>query len=202
MEKDEGLIKDTIELIIKEIQTILSIAYICLVGIGMLFNFYYYYLFGINIFEYSDVLDFLIAPFGDLFIFIFVILSLTIVYLFYRLDSYAVKKKSKLYMMMYFGMDKKPNFDRYRMISFMVLIPLYVFIGAMYYSIYTKRKVLNSNPITIQYTDGKTITGKKIGKTKNEIFLLEGEQVKVIPYQSVVKEIDLNHAVKLRKNKK
>ena len=38
------------------------------IAIGMLFTFQRYDEFGINIFEYTDVLDFLIAPFGDGFI--------------------------------------------------------------------------------------------------------------------------------------
>lgn len=201
MEKDEGLIKDAIELIIKEIQTITTIAYLCLVGIGMLFNAYYYFLFGINIFEYSDVLDFLIAPFGDLFIFLFVIISLAILYLLYRLDSYHVKKQTGWYMKMYFGWHNKPNFERKRKIMMLSFIPLYIIIGAQYYGLITRNRTLNCDPITIHYADGKTISGIKIGKTKNEFFLLEGDKVKVIPYQSVVNEIDINQKIRLPKEK-
>ena len=35
----EGLIKDAYELIIKEIQTIITVSYIIAVAVGMLFNF-------------------------------------------------------------------------------------------------------------------------------------------------------------------
>lgn len=59
----EGLIKDTYKTVITEIQTILTISYIFAVGIGMLFTFQKYSEFGINIFDYADVFDFLIAPF-------------------------------------------------------------------------------------------------------------------------------------------
>ena len=38
----EGLIKDAYELIIKEIQTIVTISYIIAVAVGMLFNFQKY----------------------------------------------------------------------------------------------------------------------------------------------------------------
>ena len=61
----EGLIKDAYELIIKEIQTIMTIFYLLMIGIGMIYNYKKYALFGINIFEYADVFDFLIAPFKD-----------------------------------------------------------------------------------------------------------------------------------------
>ena len=39
----EGLIKDAYELIIKEIQTIVTISYIIAVAVGMLFNFQKYF---------------------------------------------------------------------------------------------------------------------------------------------------------------
>ncbi len=35
----EGLVKDTYEVVIKEIQTVITISYIIAVGIGMLFNY-------------------------------------------------------------------------------------------------------------------------------------------------------------------
>ncbi len=55
----EGLIKDSYELFIKEIQTLLTLAYVIAVGIGMLFNYKKYSEFEINIFEYGDAFDFL-----------------------------------------------------------------------------------------------------------------------------------------------
>lgn len=69
----EGLIKDAYEALIKELQTILTIAYIFSVAIGMLFTYHKYNEFNINIFDYADILDFLIAPFSDFTIFWFII---------------------------------------------------------------------------------------------------------------------------------
>ncbi len=65
-EKNEGLIKNSYELIIGELQTIISISYIVAIAIGMVFLFEKYSQFGINIFDYADVFDFIIAPFADL----------------------------------------------------------------------------------------------------------------------------------------
>ncbi len=67
----EGIIKDKYEIVIKELQTIISILYIFAVGIGMLFNFQKFSEFGINIFEFADIFDFLIAPFSDFKILLF-----------------------------------------------------------------------------------------------------------------------------------
>ena len=48
---NEGLLKDAYEVVIKELQTIITIIYLLAVGIGMLFNFQKFAEFGINIFE-------------------------------------------------------------------------------------------------------------------------------------------------------
>lgn len=93
----EGLIKDAYELIIKEIQTIVTISYIIAVAVGMLFNFQKYDEFDINIFYYGDVFDFLIAPFSDVYIILFATVSILIVYLLLRMDSYWKKKWPKVY---------------------------------------------------------------------------------------------------------
>lgn len=57
-DKEQGLIKDAYELILKEIQSIVTVLYILMVGLGMLFNYQKYSEFGINIFEYADIFDF------------------------------------------------------------------------------------------------------------------------------------------------
>jgi hypothetical protein len=82
----EGLIKDAYELIIKEIQTSLTVAYIITVGIGMLFQYQYYSEFGINIFDFADVFEFLIAPFADLKILLFSLVSILISLMLLQID--------------------------------------------------------------------------------------------------------------------
>ncbi len=70
---DEGLIKDKYEPLLKELQSIISIFYILAVAIGMVFNYQKYSEFGINIFDYADIFEFLIAPFSDTTILFFTI---------------------------------------------------------------------------------------------------------------------------------
>jgi len=103
----EGLIKDTTEVVIKEIQTVITISYILAVGIGMLFNFQKFSEFGINIFDYADVFDFLIAPFSDFKILLFTIISLTLTYFIFRGDLLWKRKFPKSYSKHSFGWDKK-----------------------------------------------------------------------------------------------
>ena len=79
--KENGLINDKYELIAKEFQTVLSVFYLLLMGVGMLFSYEKYSRFGINIFQYSDIFDFLLTPFRDITIFMFSFITIFMVYL-------------------------------------------------------------------------------------------------------------------------
>ena len=187
----EGIIKDTYELVIKEIQTILSISYLAIVGIGMLFNYQKYSEFDINIFYYSDIFDFLIAPFSDFYIVLFATVSLLFVSILFWLDTLWKNKWPKSYSRANFGRDKKPWYKIYRRTLFSISAILYLYFSAQFYGQYAKRKVLNSSPISILFTDNQDKSGKLIGKTKEVIFLLENENILALPISSSVKQITI-----------
>ena len=187
----EGLIKDAYELIIKEIQTIITVSYIIAVAVGMLFNFQKYAEFDINIFDYGDVFDFLIAPFSDVYIILFATVSILIVYLLLIMDSYWKKKWPKSYSIANFRQDKKRGFSIYRTITFALAFIVYLSLAADFYGKYKKEKIILQNEISIRMEDDEIKTGKLIGKTKEIIFLLDGESVSAIPITSLVKEIKI-----------
>lgn len=60
----------------------MTVLYLLMVGLGMLFNYQKYSEFGINIFEYADIFDFLIAPFEDVRIVYFSVIFLLIPFIF------------------------------------------------------------------------------------------------------------------------
>ena len=187
----EGLIKDTYELIIKEIQIVLTTCYILVVGIGMLFNYQKYSEFEINIFDYSDVFDFLIAPFSDFYILLFATASILFVTLIIKLDNLWKNKWPKSYSKANFGRDKKPWFKTYRIVMFIITFIIYFHLSADYYGIYTKNRIINQNDISIRLADNEIKSGKLIGKTKDVIFLLNDKNVYAIPISSLVKEIKI-----------
>lgn len=94
----EGLIKDYYELILREIQGVLSACYVLMVGLGMLFNYYRFQAFGINIFEYADILEFLVAPFEEPSIMFVSISVITVNVLSYRFDVWLDRKYPKFYV--------------------------------------------------------------------------------------------------------
>lgn len=187
----EGLIKDAYEAMIKELQTILTIAYIFSVAIGMLFTYHKYKEFNINIFDYADILDFLIAPFSDFAILYFIIGSSILLGLLIIGDTYSKRNYPRAYSRFNFGIDKKTWFNKYRFISFMGLFALYLVLSAQAYGRYFKKQVLESNPIQLRFADNETKRGLLVGKTKDIIFLLNGKKISAIPITSFLKEFEL-----------
>lgn len=187
----EGIIKDAYELVIKEVQTIISISYVVAVGIGMLFNYQKYILFGINIFDYADVFDFLISPFSDVKILSFTVISILLALLIAYLDVLWKKKFPDAYSRFNLGWDEKPWFTTMRVISTAILIVLYLIIASGIYGKISREEVLNQPLTRIRFSDDELKTGKMIGKTNDVVFLLSGDKVKAIPITSLVKEIEI-----------
>ena len=187
----EGIIKDAYELIIKEIQTIISISYIFALGIGMLFNYRKYAEFGINIFDYADVFDFLISPFSDMKILSFTVISIVLASLILYLDILWKRKFPEAYSRLNFGWDEKPWFVPMRYVSGAMLIVLYLIIASGIYGEISKKEVLQQAPMEIRFSDDEIQRGKMIGKTNSVIFLFSDEKVKAIPITSLVKEIEI-----------
>ena len=187
----EGLIKDAYELVLKEIQTIVTISYLLIVGIGMLFNYHKYSEFGINIFDYADVFEFLIAPFSDFKILLFSTITIILSLLLLKLDIVLRRKYPKTTSKMNLGLDKKSWFSiyRYSLIAFMFIY--YLYLSSDFYGRFTKKEIIRKSPISIKYSDNESINGILIGKTKDIIFLLQNEKVKAIPINSNVKEFEI-----------
>lgn len=186
----EGLIKDTYEAIAKELQLVLSMAYLLMVGIGMLFNYQKYSEFGINIFQYADVFDFLIAPFEDWRIFAFSIASSLIPVFLFMIDRAWQRKGPKSYSLFAFGMDKKSWYNSSRFIAIGLLFIFYTYTFANSYGEKAKERILASDDITIRFADDEVVMGKEIGKTDDVFFLLREDQVRIIPFNSLVKWIE------------
>jgi hypothetical protein len=187
----EGLIKDAYELILKEIQTIITILYLLMVGIGMLLNFKKYDRFGINIFEYADVFDFLVAPFEDMRIIMVSIIGLSFPIGFYWLGILLKKYLPKFYAIINFGFANKQWFRKLKLGLFSVLLLYFLVETANGYANYSKNYIHLKPSISIQFINGDLLEGKPIGKSKEVIFLYTEKKVKIIPITSVVKEIEL-----------
>lgn len=188
----EGLIKDAYELIIRELQSVITIAYIAMVGIGMLFNHRFYENFEVNIFEYGDVLDFLIAPFEDIIIVAFTLGSLIIGWLALYMDRFWRRKSPKWYSILSFGMDKRSWYPIYKWTGVVLVFLLYLNLSAVIYGDIKSIRVETQPIIEVRFSDNEIISGKLIGKTQGVLFLLQQDSlVKAIPITAMVKEYDI-----------
>lgn len=162
-------------------------------ALGCFLRFYKYSKFGINIFDYADVFDFLIAPFSDYRILLFTAISLALTYVFFKLDLLWKNKFPRFYSKIYFGLDKKTWFNSVRYFSFSILFISYLYTAADIYGALTKQQILNQPTIQLRYTDNESKSGKMIGKTKEVIFLLTNDKVQGIPINTLVKEFEIKN---------
>ena len=174
-----------VEPLIKDIQTVLSVSYVIAVGIGMLFNFKKFSAFGINIFEYADVLDFLVVPFSDVVILLFTLVSVVVAYFILKLDLYWERKFPKAYDRLSMGMNKKKWYGVMRYGSVALVLVTYLYISASTYAKLEKRSLKRQQESVLRFMDNELLKGIIIGKTKDVLFLLSDDKIKAIPISAV-----------------
>ncbi len=191
-EKDEGIIKNSYELIIGELQSIISISYIVAVAIGMVFSFEKYSRFGINIFDYADVFDFIIAPFADLKVLFFSVGSIIGWFFIVSIDVRWKNKNPESYSKLNMGLDKKKWFDPLRYAIYIITLLCYIYIAADGYGKLAKKQIeTGGKKIEVRFNDGEVKRGILIGKTSEYLFLKTEENITSIPIKSMVKEIQI-----------
>jgi len=190
--KKNGLIDDKYELIIKEFQTFLSVFYVLLIGVGMLFSYSKYSQFGINIFQYSEIFDFLVTPFRDLTVLGVTVFTILMSYLIYKSDRLIKHKFPKFYSSKFnFGLMKS-----YPIIAVIISFVLYLYIFSETYGKFNKRHFLEKpNTISIQLLNNEIKSGKLIGKNNGYIFMMINDEIKVYPINNSVKEITINKSL-------
>lgn len=192
--KNSQLLQKWYQYILTESPKILPIAYLCMIGIGMIFNYYKYKLFGVNIFQFASVFDFLIAPFEDAVILFFTFFSLIFCIFIIYIDYWTEKKYPKVYHAMSFNQTKKKKYPAFRFGVYILLILAYIWLAATIYGEYSYYKILKQQDIHVVYYNNETTSGKQIGKSGDVIFLLGADETtKVIPINSLVKEIRYNN---------
>ncbi|MDW3648936.1 MAG: hypothetical protein R8P61_17840 [Bacteroidia bacterium] len=187
----EGLIKNTWELFLKEIQTILSLLYLLMIGIGMIFNYKKYINFGINIFEYADIFHFLIAPFQDIRIIMVSVISLLIPLSVYGLRKAFYSQFPKLGKKLSLGLRDKSWYQKARIIFWGLIIIFFISEAALGYANFIKNNLDFQPSVSITYADNEKIQGQLLGKTKEVLFLHQAGKVKVIMITAAVKEIEI-----------
>ncbi len=160
----------------KDLSFSLTLCYISLIAIGMIFDMVLYAFFKINIANYSDISDFLLAPFRDLKILVFTIGTVLILHWITELDIWLEKKHPKWHKMFYYGFDKEKFQKSFSGNGMYAILFVYIFMAAFFYSFIEIKKIKNqtySNTIITskdyKYAPNDTLI--YIGKTNTFIFM-------------------------------
>jgi hypothetical protein len=193
---EEGLIKDRYEPIIREAQTILTLSYAFMIGIGMLFQYQKYSHFSINIFDYADILDFFVAPFADRAVFVFALLATLFPIVTFRFDNWWRRKSPKTYSWAWLRMDTRSWFERVRLLSFLFLFPYFLYFMALSYGDMREHSIRDSIPYELVFLDGQVVEGAFIGKTSDVLFLEVNGKTKIYPFSATVRSFGPKPVVK------
>ena len=191
----KGIINDKFEIIIKEFQGVLSFGYAMLIILGMLFEGIYYSQFGINIFQYSGILDFLLVPFRRPTVLI-ILLGLSLFWYLYFIKLYTfLNRRFPQFQKKVFNQDSG---EHSRIKSRMNWLVIFFIITTIAWGYVTSKKAKEhlfkeKSNVSVYYDlkgNDAMIKGKMIGKNDLNIFLLDdGNRVQVLPITTGILKI-------------
>ncbi|WP_121965035.1 hypothetical protein [Myroides sp. N17-2] len=188
---NENIIKEIINKVLKSMQLVLTLAYLMAIGIGMLFNNQKYDAFGINIFDYASIFDFLIAPFADFKIIAFTFLTILITYSLFKVDLYWQEKFPLSYSKSTFNLERYSWYKKVKGIMYFVVFVWYLIMASYYYGKVSYKHTLMQQSIKIEYIGGEILEGILIGKTSDMLFLYVDNDVKAVPISANLKTIQV-----------
>lgn len=188
----ENFIENLSKKVFAQMQTYLTILYLLAIGTGMLFNYYKYKLFNINIFDYASIFDFLITPFADVNVLIFTICTLILTFVIYKIDAVLRNKYPIWYSKFIFGVDRFAWYRELRAGFNLIILIIYLVLAANLYGKLNYKQTFGNEKVAIQFSDQSSMHGVLIGKTSEFFFLLEENSVKAIPVSSIVRSINIS----------
>jgi|GEM_PF-4101604 hypothetical protein len=124
------------EFLSRDLSLSLSIAYIALIGIGMLFSNQYYSMWGIDIFQFAGISDFLLAPFRDLLVFLFVLVSIAGSFIAIRFSRKLDRKYPHLAKYWNLGIHtESKNYNRYMNFNLVMGSLVYLHLSSVIFAI-------------------------------------------------------------------
>ena len=192
----KGIVNDKLETVIKEFQGIISFGYVILIILGMMFESIYYGQFGINVFHYSGILDFLLVPFRRPTVLIILVgLSLFWYFYFIKLYNFLGNKSPKIQKMFFPQAVKEDGYIKSQMkwliIFFVVTTVAWAFVTSKKEkeNLYKQKADIEIN--FDSNSNNSVIKGKMIGKNDLNIFLLDNNnRVQIIPLSSGIIRIN------------
>jgi hypothetical protein len=179
-------VKNLIQYFQKEPGHALTFGYIMLIAIGLFFDFSYYYALKINVIQFVELDDLLLAPIQDVWILVTVFAFCLFVYGIIEWDIWWRKTNPKSYLKWNTWSGNKDPFSekaiRQRAFLFPVLFIFYVILGANTYGVLKAKRVKKGQADKVHLTtkdmptDSLANNNKPvffIGKTKSFVFVYD-----------------------------
>ena len=183
---------------IDKTQNILYLGYIFLIVLGIINETLFYSQFGINILEYSDILDVLISPISKLSSNVsLLIISSFVILILIAVPKMSRKLKDKKWFTSFLKLDpsetkiEKKVFEGLTVFSIIFFIG--IFVGAGHGKGLNLKQKIESGEVKynnqINFIDGELLDAKLIGKNSSYVFyLIEGDtEVKISPINGTIK---------------
>jgi len=130
VKRNISLLNSTIDFLKKDVSLSLTLGYVVLISLGILFNSLYYSYFGIDILAYCDLTDHLITPIREPSVLIFFIANLGFFYLISLFDGWLKSTKPVLYQKLMLGInDESTAYLIFKELSFVITLLVYVYMG-------------------------------------------------------------------------
>ncbi len=111
----------------------------------MVYEALYYRAFGINIFEYAEILDFLLVPFRRPITLIMLLMIFVAGYGGYRFDLFLERDYPRVHMYVNTGFTRYSWFKRYRMIAYTLAVLMLIGLTAWALGVETSKKLRASS---------------------------------------------------------
>ena len=189
----------------QEIQGFLSIGYIYLIVMGILNETFYYNQIGIDILNYSNILDVIISPISKLTSNILrLIIFIVIIFLSFKLPSILAKKKDENWFKRLMKFDanlseKQVKSSLLKTFLFIVSIGLFGFyVGSGIGKGFRMSEKIEKEKIEyndhIKFINGDESNVEIVGTNSTYLFYLEKENktVQITPISGIIKSIEKN----------
>jgi hypothetical protein len=181
--EEEKSVWDSVrDFIIKETSLALSLTYVALIAIGMLFSYQYYSIWDIDIFQFAGFEDFLLAPFKDILVFAFVAVSVLMAFLAIRFSKKMDKKYPHLAKRWNFGISSgTTKYRRLKQFNLIFGVLFYLYQTSIVFAWFREWRV-NKRPelfrISIEAEDNKLSSYLLLGMTDHYVLVLSEKDKK------------------------
>lgn len=128
--------------------------YLLLIFLGISYNFFYFLIFRINIFLFSEINDFLMAPLANPLVIVLALLNVGLLFMLYYLSFLWQKRHFKSYQIVYRILMLGKKADKKKIVKYMkspfyiiFSVLIYLFIAAQYYALYRSSKTSHDKNI-------------------------------------------------------